>query len=172
MNKYSVLLLVTLHTLSACVSTQPPKRPLDLPFAKIYEGTFDTVWESTLSVLDIYSITNSNRESGLLITDWMDARNNKALYENPDTPEHLEQVRFRLRIKLSKGLVAQTGAPAVRVQVVKELEDYKNFYLDWQRIPTDQYEEKVILYRISQRLKIAETLKRKSTGSQSTDAPG
>ena len=75
--------IAVIFSLTGCVSSQPSKRPLDLPFAKIYEGSFDSVWEATLSVLDIYSITNSNRESGLLITDWTDARNNKALYDNP-----------------------------------------------------------------------------------------
>ncbi len=142
------------------------KRPLDYPFWKIYPGTYDTVWNATVRVLDIYSITVASRDSGLLQTEWSDFRYNRELFENPDKAEHLEEVRYRLKIKLSKGIVSQTGQPAVRVQVTKELEEYKNFFTDWQRIPTDEFEENVILYRIGHRIKIADALRRKSTGSK------
>ncbi len=157
-----------LATLGACSSTPNKNRPLDLPFDRIYLGTYDSVWNSTVRVLDIYSITVASRDSGLLQTEWSDFRYNRELYENPDQQDHLEEVRYRLKIKLSKGVVSQSGQPAVRVQVTKELEEYKNFFTDWQRKSTDEFEEQVILYRIGHRLKIAEALKRKSTGSKET----
>jgi hypothetical protein len=78
-------------------------------------------------------------------------------------------VRYRLKIKLSKGIVSQTGEPAVRVQIVKELAEHRNFISDWQRVPTDEIEEQVMLYRIGQRLRVGEALKRKTTGAQSPD---
>jgi hypothetical protein len=115
--------------------------------------------------MDIYSIFSTNREAGTIVTDWTEDRSNRGLYDHPDTPPYLEQVRSKIRIKLSKGLITQSGKPATRVQVVKELQTYKNFVLDWQRVPTDQYEEKLILYRIGQRLRVSESLKRKARGS-------
>jgi hypothetical protein len=150
---------------TAYTSAQTPPRPLELPFSQIFEATFDTVWEATLSVMDIYSIFSTNREAGTIVTDWTEDRTNRGLYDHPDTAPYLEQVRSKIRIKLSKGLITQTGKPATRVQVVKELQLYKNFVLDWERISSDQFEEKVLLYRIGQRLKISEALKRKARGS-------
>jgi hypothetical protein len=154
-----------MFSLGACVSSKPPPRPLDLPFSKVYQATFDTVWAATTQILDIYSVVRIDREAGLIETDWSEYRHNRSLYDRPNQPDYLENVKYRLKIRLSKGMVAQTGEPAVRVQVVKELAENKNFFLDWQRIPTDQYEEKVLLYRIGQRIKIAEALKRQSAGS-------
>jgi len=159
-------LVALLLTLSACTSTEPIKRPLNLPFSRVYTGSFDTVWNATVRVLDNYSITVANRESGELQTDLSEFRHNRELFENPDESDRLEEVRYRLKVKLSKAFVTQTGEPAVRVQVLKELSQFKNIYTDWERMPTDMHEENVILYRVGQRLKIAEALKRKSAGSK------
>ncbi len=157
--------LVAVICLSACVSSAPPPRPLDLPFTQVYQSTFDTVWSASAQVLDIYSITRIDRDAGLLETDWSEFRHNRALYDLPSQDDLLENVRYRVIIKLSKGIVAQTGEAAVRVQVLKEMSENKNFIKDWERIPSDSVEERILLYRIGQRIKIAEALKRKSSGS-------
>jgi len=151
---------------AGCVSSTPPPRPLDLPFTQVYPSTFETVWAASAQVLDVYSITRIDRDAGLLETDWSEFRHNRALYDLPGQNDILESVRYRMVVKLSKGIVAQTGDPAVRVQVLKELSENKNFIADWERIPTDEVEEKVLLYRIGQKIRIAEALKRKSTGSR------
>lgn len=159
-------LLASVLALSACVSSAPPKRPLDLPFTQVYLATYETVWNAVNSVLENYSVVRIERDAGIIETDWAQVRFNTALYEIPDKEEFLESVKSRIKIKLSKGLVAQSGQPAVRVQVVKELSEYKNFVLDYERVPTDTIEERVILYRIGQRIRIAEALRRKSRGSK------
>ncbi len=159
-------LVPSMLLLKACVSSAPPPRPLDLPFSQVYQATFDTVWSATAQVLDVYSITRIDRDAGLLETDWSEFRHNRALYDLPGQNDVLESVRYRVVVKLSKGLVAQTGDAAVRVQVLKELSENKNFIRDWERIPTDEIEEKVLLYRIGQRIRIAEALKRKAAGSR------
>jgi hypothetical protein len=150
----------------ACVSSAPPPRPLDLPFSQVYPATFETVWAASAQVLDVYSITRIDRDAGLLETDWSEFRHNRALYDLPGQNDVLESVRYRIVVKLSKGIVAQTGDPAVRVQVLKELSENKNFVSDWERVPSDEIEEKVLLYRIGQRIRIAEALRRKSAGSK------
>ncbi|MBS1985603.1 MAG: hypothetical protein JST16_15680 [Bdellovibrionales bacterium] len=167
MKRLALLTATALTLLGAggCASNSVSKRPLDLPFYQVYQGTYDSVWNATVRVLDIYSITVASRDAGLLQTEWSDFRYNRELYEVPDKIDHLEEVRYRLKIKLSKGIVSQTGQPAVRVQVTKELEEYKNFFTDWQRMPTDEMEEKVILYRIGHRIRITDALKRKTVGS-------
>ncbi len=156
--------------LGGCASSRPAKRPDELPFFRLYVGSFDTVWNATVRVLDIYSITIANREAGQLQTEWSDFRHNRELYDHPEQNDSLEEVKYRLKIKLSKAFVTQTGEPAVRVQVVKELTEYKNIQTDWIRVPTDYFEENVILYRIGQRLRIAEVLKRKSTATATATA--
>lgn len=164
--KLPTFFLFLLGALGGCVSSAPPKRPLDLPFSQVYPASFDTVWSATAQTLDIYSILRIDRDSGLLETDFLDFRNNRGLYEHPEQPDILESIRYRLKIRLSKGIVAQSGQVATRVQVVKELSENRNFISDWERVPTDQIEEKVLLYRIGQRVKITEALRRKALGSK------
>jgi uncharacterized lipoprotein len=163
----TLLLLAALTSLSTvgCVSSTPPKRPLDYPISFIFLGSFDDVWNATVRVLDKYAITVANREAGQLQTDWSSYRSNPELYDHPDTNEPPEEIRYRLKIKLSKAYVTETKEPAVRVQIVKELEVYRNFYLDWVRVSTDLNEERVLLYRIQQKLRVERELKKLSQGS-------
>jgi hypothetical protein len=157
--KASLLTLaLTLLSLGGCASAKAPPRPLDYPYTRIFQANYEEVWNATVAVLDLYSIVEASRESGVLKTDWSDFRNNRSLYDQPDQDERLDQVRYRISIKLSKGMVSQSGRPAVRLQVVKELSRFGNLVTDWQRIPTDENEERVILYRVGQRLKIARTI--------------
>jgi len=165
MRKVSCL-FVSLVFFTGCVASKPPPRPLDYPVSFIYLGTFDDVWNATVRVLDKYAITVANREAGLLQTDWSSYRSNPELYEHPDDNLTLEEVRYRLKIKLSKAFVTESKEPAVRVQIVKELEIYRNFFLDWIRVPTDLNEERVIMYRIQQKLKVEKELKKLSQGSK------
>jgi len=155
--------------LTACVSSAPPKRPIDLPYNQVYLATYETVWIALNEVLDNYGVIRIERDSGIIDTDWAQVRHNSAVYDHPDKDEYYESVRSRIRIKLSKGLVSQSGLPAVRVQILKELQEYKNFLLDYERIPSDSSEERVLLYRIGQRIRVAETLKRKSRGASAND---
>jgi len=161
-----LLLTLSLVPLTGCVSSAPPKRPLDYPVSFIFLGSFDDVWNATVRVLDKYAITVANREAGQLQTDWSSYRSNPELYDYPDNSEPPEEVRYRLKIKLSKAYVTETKEPAVRVQIVKELEVYRNFYLDWIRVATDLNEERVLLYRIQQKLRVERELKKLSQGSK------
>lgn len=163
-----VVVFFQLLLFSGCVSQTSIKdqRPLDYPFFKVFPATYDQVWDATVRVLDIYNIARANREAGLLQTEPADYRNNPDLFEDPDRNPKLEEVRYRLKIKLSKAYIQETQEPAVRVQVVKELSKYTNIFSDWERVPTDQLEEKVILYRIGKRLEITRALQKKTLGSK------
>jgi hypothetical protein len=161
--------LLSVLFVQACVSSAPPPRPLDLPFDRRYAASFDTVWSATSQVLDIYAVVRIDRDAGLIETDWTEARFNKALYDHPEFKDIMESVKYRLKVKLSKGFIAQTGKPATRVQIVKELSEGRNFISEYDRVPTDQIEEKILLYRIDQRIKIAEMLRRKSVGSKNSE---
>jgi len=157
--------------LSSCVSSKPPPRPVDLPFSRIFVATYDEVWNATVAVLDNYSIISASRESGELKTEYTQAWFNSAVYEDPDKTDLLDEVRYKVEIRLSKGLVSQTGRSAVRVQVVKRLEKYGNLVTDWQRIPTDEVEEQVLLYRIGQKLRIQKAVQRSRAKAKPDDAP-
>lgn len=152
--------------LASCVSSLPPQRPLDLPYTYIFEGSFDDVWRASTVVLENYTITSANKDAGILQTDWENQRFNTDLYENPEIQPQLEEVRSRLKLKLSKARTNDTGKRAVRIQINKEFEIFKNFYSDWERSPTDGYEEQVVLYRIHQNLKIINMKKKKSLGAK------
>ncbi len=161
----TVLAALLMGSMMGCVSSKPPARPLDFPYSRIYPAPYDAVWEATLAVLDLYVISGGDRESGVIETEPIQARYNSYLFEYPNEDGRMEEVKYVLKVRLSKGLIAQTAEPATRVQVTKQLSTFKNFFSDWQRAPTDQLEEEVILYRIGQRLRIWETLRRKKVGA-------
>ncbi len=163
------LFIAASSLLGGCSTVRNDARPLDYPIYRIYLSTFDRVWDATVRILDIYSITVANREAGLLQTEWSDQRYSTDLYEHPDKETYLEEIKYRLKIKLSKAVIAETNQPAVRVQVVKEQMRYKNIYTDWERIPTDLYEEQVLLYRIGRKLDIVEEQKRRTTTNPNED---
>lgn len=157
--------------LASCVSSSPPPRPLDLPYTFTFEGGMDDVWRAASSVLENYTITVANKDAGLLQTDWENQRFNPDLFDHPEIVPQLEEVRSRLKLKLSKAKTNDTGKRAIRVQINKELEVFKNFYSDWERNPTDGYEEQVVLYRIYQNLKIINAKKKKSLGARPKRVP-
>jgi len=145
---------------TSCASSKYKRDyPLDIPFSKIYPAQYDEVWAATTRVMDIYTIGSALRNSGLISTEWYEHRHHPSLFEYPHKRNFLEEVRSRLKIKLSKGYVKESKTNATRVQVHKYLEKYKNVIVDWERTPSDQLEEKVILYRINQRLKINQAIK-------------
>ncbi|MEO5667406.1 MAG: hypothetical protein ABIR96_05040 [Bdellovibrionota bacterium] len=156
--------------LSSCVSSKAAPRPVDLPFSRIFVATYDEVWNATVAVLDNYSIISASRESGELKTEYTQAWFNSAVYEDPQKVDLLDEVHYKIEIRLSKGLVSQTGRSAVRVQVVKRLEKYGNLVTDWTRIPTDEIEEQVLLYRIGQKLRIQKAVARGR--AKNKDKPG
>ncbi len=141
-------------------------RPIDLPYSYIYEASFEDVWAAAVYILDNYSIIEASRDSGLLKTSVSPYSHNQGLYEHPDQSDRLDEVRYSLQVKLSKGLVAQSGRSAVRVQVTKIMERYKNLLMEWERIPSDTFEERVILYRIRQRLRIDREVRRRKAKTQ------
>lgn len=144
------------------------ERPIDRPFSFIFEASFDDVWTAAVSILDIYSVIEASRDSGLLKTSVTPYTHNQGLYDHPDQSDRLDEVRYSLQVKLSKGVVAQSGESAVRVQVTKVMERYQNLMTEWERIPTDTFEERVILYRIRQKLRIIREIRRGKAKSQET----
>lgn len=161
--KLGIKSCLALMALVSCTSSKAPPRPMDFPFSRIYVATYDEVWNSTVAVLDNYSIISASRESGELKTEFTQAWFNNLVYEDPEKQNLLDEVRYKITIRLSKALVSQTGRSAVRVQVTKHLEKYGNLITDWQRIPTDQVEEQILLYRIGQKLRIMQSIKRERT---------
>jgi len=161
-----ILGIILVQILGACVSSQPPPRPLDLPFKKYFDKDFDTVWAATVEVLDYYQIVRIDRDAGLVETDWTEARYNRALYDlPPDHKEFMESVKYRLKVKVSKFRNKNTGTPVANVQIVKELMEGRNFIFDYERVPTDTVEEQILLYRIGRRVEIMTRLKRKALGA-------
>jgi len=164
-----LLLLGTLTEHSAQAARKSDlDRPTDRPFSYIFEASFDDVWAATVHVLDIYSVIEASRDSGLLKTSVTPYTHNQGLYDHPDQSDRLDEVRYSIQTKLSKGMVAQSGSSAVRVQVTKVMERYQNLITEWERTPTDAMEERVILYRIRQRLRIIKEIRRAKAKIQET----
>jgi len=143
------------------------QRSAQMPYVFIYEGVYNDVWRAVVNVLgDIYSITAANRDAGLIKTDEINYYFNDELYEHPRKDRVEDEVKYKLKLRLAKAFITETREPAVRVSVLKEFYKYKNYYTKWERVPTDGFEEQIILYRIKQKMRIARAKKRIKKGAE------
>lgn len=143
--------------LTGCSQTN--KRPDDarpVPVEEVFYAEPDAVDRAISQVMVKYPQKIANLEAGVLETDYIkgDAR---------FKPAHKEMnfgsgYRYRILIHTVRG--KNSGRPAVKVQVVKQIEMHRDFFAQPELMQTDQLEEKVILYRIDRELKIDRALQR------------
>lgn len=153
---FSLLLIAALSLLSACASEQPVREPFQ---TRIFKGSYDQVWIATLKALQDYPLKISNKDVGKIFSETINGPYNDLLFEYPEGIELPERFRYSLKFNFAK-LTEDQDQKLVRVRVIKDLEKYKDFYTGWLRVPADGLEEKVLLYRIEQLLRIGQSLEK------------
>lgn len=136
-----------------CVS-----KPVGEPFyTRLFVGTYDEVWTAALKALNEYPLKLSNKDSGRIISEVVNGPYNEVVLSYPDPIELPERFRYNLDFNFAK-LVGDDRQPLVRVRVRKGLEKFHDFYTGWLAFPSDGLEEKVLLYRIENILRMEKLL--------------
>ncbi|NBX92366.1 MAG: hypothetical protein EBQ85_03940 [Proteobacteria bacterium] len=126
-------------------------QPVNEPFhTRLYVGTYDDVWLACLKSLNDYPLKVSNKDSGKIQTETVNGPYNELVLTYPAPLELPEKFRYSLRFNFAKLVSEKTNKPLVRIRVIKELEQFQDFYTGWTSYPSDGLEEKVLLYRVQQ----------------------
>lgn len=150
--RFLVVLLV-ISGMVGCASTKPSE-----PFyTRLFEGNYDEVWLATLRALNDYPLKVSNKDSGKIQSEVVNGPYNDLLFTYPEGMELPERFRYAMRFNFAK-LVADNRRPLIRVRVIKDLEQFQDFYTGWTAYPSDGLEERLLLYRIEHILRMEKTL--------------
>lgn len=148
-------LVLTLVCLGGCASNKVSNDPFK---TRLYVGNYDDVWLAALKSLNDYPLRVSNKDSGRIITENVNGPYNELLFTYPGPLEQPERFRYSLKLSFAKLASEKSNQSLVRVRVIKELEQYQDFYTGWLSYPSDGIEEKVLLYRIQQILEMEKAL--------------
>jgi hypothetical protein len=160
-----IFVLILGATLTACAHTEK-KVEAGEPAAveEVFFADPELVDRAISQVMVKYPQKISNLEAGVLETDYIkgDAR-----FQPPHrTITYGSGYRYRIFIHTVRGKT--NGKSAIKVQVVKKVEQQRDFFADPEDLKSDFLEEKAILYRIGREIKIDKALTRfnqKSSGS-------
>ncbi len=117
----------------------------------VFKGSMDDVWMATERALAQYPISESNKDAGILKTDYL--RGTQCWH----SPSKAEKFSAGVRCSLSLQLV-RISSRGIRVRIHKSLQVMRDFISEPESLPNDGMEEVHILYRIDRELTIAKEI--------------
>ncbi len=156
-----MILLLGVGTLasSACV---PPVFPEDTlppyeerPIFGVFNASFDEVWAATTEALDLYPIDISEKERGLIVTDWMIGTSDY-IFTQYGATRIPDKIKYRMRIHVISR-EGRTIAKIINHEMVEKdlisanLEFYGSIYR-WIDVPSSTAKEREILENIRRNL--------------------
>lgn len=157
----SFFFVITALHLVACAS-QTKTEPF---YTRLYEGTYDEVWLATLKALNDYPLKVSNKDNGKIQSEVVNGPYNDLLFTYPDPIELPERFRYSVKFNFAK-LGTEDRKPLVRIRIIKELEQFHDFYTGWLAYPSDGMEEKLLLYRVEHILQMEKHLAEGDAGTK------
>lgn len=148
-------ILCSLIPLGGCALLEPPEKDLPPgPQTQVFVVPYDEVWRAVQKALINYPIQLNNIDQGLIETDIIKAEQ----VWRPPFGAPPANWRYFLRVKVGKGDV--NGRPSTRVAIFKNISLEKDFFSGEDKLPSDGFEEKAILYRIERELILEHSLKK------------
>lgn len=157
-SKAGTLVFISLLLLSGgCAVLEKPLEPPPsfAPREEVYFQPFDKVWRAANLALQKYPMKINNMDKGLLETDTIKPGTGwKPAHRDVSTNGR----KYYLSVRVIKGNL--NGRPANKVTIYKYTEFQKDFFAPVEKLPSDGWEEKSILYRIHRELDIERALSR------------
>lgn len=132
------------------------KLKLNVPVVQVFFAKYEEVEAALKLAMLKYPQRVDNTEAGIFETDYVkgDGR-----FKPPNKQmEYSSGYRYRILIRLVRGKTE--AKPAVKVVVLKQIEQVHDFFSEANQLPSDGLEEAVILYRIGRELQINKALQR------------
>ncbi len=144
---------------SACVPPVFPEDSLppyeERPIYGVFNAGFDEVWEATTEALDLYPVEISEKERGLMVTEWMIGTSDY-IYNQYGATRIPEKIRYRMRIHISNR-EGRTVAKIINHEMVeKDLIsgnlEFTGAIYNWIDVPSSTAKEREILEKIRNNL--------------------
>lgn len=120
-------------------------------------GDYYEIWRAIQIAMAHYPIRINDQDAGIIETDYI--RGNK-MWNNPwQPPAKPSGRRYKISVKAQK-MSKEEGKIPVLILVNKDIEMFRDFFSEKEKLETDGYEESSIIYRIERELNINEKLKR------------
>lgn len=148
-----LLLLLTTVSFFSLSCSLVPKTPSTasstVEVKKTFKENYDILWKVTQQSFQKYPIKNTNYEKGLISSQWIKVN---SIWKDPSAKNTnpLYQINIYLVKNLSKKITT--------IKIVKKIKNKKNFFTNETQLASNLIEEKIILYRIIQELKIYKKL--------------
>lgn len=147
------LAVLAIMVMSACVHRTVQTIPDPLPTLFTFEGSYDAVWLTTLSVLNDerqIPLNLANKDAGILASDWV--REERTLHDLPNNTYVKQPSRYRINVSIRRApsVGLPPGVEKVTVIVNKQLELNQDGY--WKAFPSDHRTESQILAMIGEHL--------------------
>lgn len=151
------LAYVALLFCSGCAlwGASPQSNPNEPP-AQVFFESYDEVWRAAQKALVHYPIQINNIEQGLIETDAIKGAQVWRAPFQKDQPT--ASLRYLLRVNVVRGKAA--AKESVKVTILKKIIIQKDFFSAEDQKPSDGFEERAILYRISRELRMEKALRR------------
>lgn len=135
----------------------PPVKESMGPQYRIFEGSYDEVWRAVQKSLASYPIQINNIDQGIIETDNIKG---DQIWRPPFQQDRKPiNLRYVIRVNVVKGRPTKKGE-TVKVTILKSITLEKDFFSGESRQPSDGFEEKALLYRISREVQLERSLRR------------
>ncbi|MBI3018111.1 MAG: hypothetical protein HYY62_09030 [Deltaproteobacteria bacterium] len=168
--KYFSIFILILSFTSCATRPKPPASPIDALYGE-YRASYDSVWNASSKALSKYKITFSNKDAGLIQTDFLTGYSRTEFYTSGGE-KFQKEIKWKLQLKLIP-TTTQKGTSLVKVRVAKETYISPGFLEDWKPTETDYLTEKALLYRIGRIVYLDSKVEKLTTPQQGapTQAP-
>ncbi|OFZ12415.1 MAG: hypothetical protein A2Z20_06615 [Bdellovibrionales bacterium RBG_16_40_8] len=152
----AILWISSFALIGCAIFNTPADEIFTRPLSEVYDVPYDDVWRATQKALANYPIQINNIDQGVIETDVI--RGDK-VWRLPLTSQNQPvSWRYQLQVKIIKGKIE--SKPSTQVSIFKRISKEKDFFSGEELLPSDGFEEKAILYRISRELLLERSLKR------------
>lgn len=149
LKKLSILSLLSFFSLSCALIPKEPSSSFEKEIKKDFTENYDILWKVIQQSFQKYPIKNTDYEKGLISTQWIRLN---SLWKDPSLKNKTPS--YQIRIHIIKHLNSKT----ITVKIKKQIKNKKNFFTEEINLLSNLIEEKIILYRIIQELKIYKKL--------------
>lgn len=166
---HAILLISSLTFISGCALLEPPDddtiNQKQGPAARVYKASYDEVWRALQKTLIKYPIVVNNIDQGVLETEPVKV---DSIWARPYKSANKNRVgKFTLHVNVIKGRIK--GAEATRLMVLKKVAVGRDFFSDDKYLPSDGFEEDIIIYRVHREIVLERSLKKAFEKGSSSD---
>lgn len=145
MNKTFLLLLLIFSSCSSYEKYRQITEELEIP-AQVFKADFNQTWQAVLQVMQRFDVAFQNQEAGKIKTRWMDNTLEVNFADSFGSNDKVKAAEFRLLVNVSEGY--SYGRKVTKVTIYKRQRVENDFLQGWKQVPSDNIQEKTLLYRI------------------------